>query len=78
MLEYILNHILTIKHLGILLLENIHTYGLPRFRGGIAGHDIQRIIYRIIKRMDSFNISRANPWDRSQNHIFGVRFKTVI
>ncbi len=49
--ESILNHILTIKHLKIVVGE--YTYGLPRFRGKL-GHGIQPIIYRMLKRMDSF------------------------
>ena len=58
--ESILNHILTIKHLRITVGE--YTYGLPRFRGAV-GHGIQPIRYRMLKRMDSFNLSRANLWD---------------
>ncbi len=56
--ESILNHILTIKHLRITVGE--YTYGLPRFLLGAIGHGIQPIIYRMLKRMDSFNLSRAN------------------
>ncbi|HEY6537051.1 MAG TPA: hypothetical protein VIY08_14845 [Candidatus Nitrosocosmicus sp.] len=71
--ESILNHILTIKHLKIMVGE--YTYGLPRFRGTV-GHGIQPIKYRMLKRMDSFNLSRANLWDSfSQNHISRVSFK---
>ncbi len=35
-----------------------YTYGLPSFRGGAVGHGIQPIRYRMLKRMDSYNISR--------------------
>ena len=46
-----------------------YTYGLPRFRGKL-GHGIQPIRYRMLKRMESFNLSRANLWDSvNQNHI---------
>ncbi len=54
--ESILNHILTIKHLRITVGE--YTYGLPRFLGDAVGHGIQPIRYRMLKRMDSFNLSR--------------------
>jgi hypothetical protein len=75
LLESILNHILTIKHLRITVGE--YTYGLPRFLG-ITGHGIQSIIYRMLKRMDSFNPSRANLWDSvCQNYIPGVSFKLL-
>ena len=71
--ESILNHILTIKHLRITVGE--YTYGLPRF-GGAVGHGIKPIRYRMLKRMDSFNLSRANLWDSfSQNNISRVSFK---
>ncbi len=43
LLESSLNHILTIKHLKIIVGE--YTYGLPRFRGKL-GHGIQPIRYR--------------------------------
>jgi hypothetical protein len=56
LLESILNHILTIKHLKIMVGE--YTYGLPRFLGGAVGHGIQPIRYRMLKRMDSFILSR--------------------
>ncbi len=47
--ESILNHILTIKHLKITVGE--YTYGLPRFLlGDVAGHGIQPIRYRMLKR----------------------------
>ena len=73
LLESILNHILTIKHLKITVGE--YTYGLPRFLFAV-GHDIQPIRYRMLKRMDSFNLSRANLWiSFSQNHISMVSFK---
>ncbi len=74
LLESRRNHILTIKHLRITVGE--YTYGLPRFLGDAVGHGIQPIIYRMLKRMDSFNLSRANLWDSfSQNHIPEVSFK---
>jgi hypothetical protein len=73
LLESILNHILTIKHLKITVGE--YTYGLPRFRGAV-GHGIQPIIYRMLKRMDSFTLSRANLWvSINQNNISRVSFK---
>jgi hypothetical protein len=72
--ESILNHILTIKHLRITV--GGYTYGLPRFLFGAIGHGIQPIIYRMLKRMDSFNLSRDNLWDSvSQNQISRVSFK---
>ncbi len=72
--ESILNHNLTIKHLKITVGE--YTYGLPRFRGAAAGHGIQPIRYRMLKRMDSFILSRANLWGSiNQNHISRVSFK---
>ncbi len=54
-----------------------YTYGLPRFLlGGAVGHGIQPIRYRMLKRMDSFILSRANLWDSVyQNHISRVSFK---
>ncbi|HEY6535737.1 MAG TPA: hypothetical protein VIY08_08100 [Candidatus Nitrosocosmicus sp.] len=72
--ESILSHNLTIKHLKITVGE--YTYGLPRFLlDGVAGHGIQPIRYRMLKRMDSFILSRANPWDSVyQNHISRVSF----
>ena len=74
LLESILNYILTIKHLRITVVEG-YTYGLPRFRG-ITGHCIQPIKYRMLKRTESFNLSRANLWvSVSQNHISRVIFK---
>ena len=75
LLESILNHILTIKHLTITVGE--YTYGLPRFRG-ISGHGIQPIRYRMLKRMDSFILSRANLWNSiNQNYIPEVSFKLM-
>ena len=72
--ESILNHILTIKHLKITVVGE-YTYGLPRFLGAV-GHGIQPIRYRMLKRMDSFILSRANLWvSVSQNHISRVSFK---
>jgi hypothetical protein len=74
--ESILNHNLTIKHLRITVGE--YTYGLPRFLFGAAGHGTQPIRYRMLKRMDSYNLSRANLWDSfNQNHISRVSFKLI-
>ena len=68
LLEPILNHILTIKHLKIMVGE--YTYGLPRFLLGILGHGIQPIRYRMLKSMDSFSLLAANLWNScSQNNI---------
>jgi hypothetical protein len=74
LLESSLNHSL-IKHLKITVEE--YTYGLPCFLVvGTVGHRIQPIRYRMLKSMDSFNLSRANIWDSvSQNPISGVSFK---
>jgi hypothetical protein len=73
LLESNLNHILTIKHLKITVGE--YTYGLPRFRGAV-GHGIQPIRYRMLKRMDSFTLSRDNLWvSINQNNISRVSFK---
>ncbi|MER5176003.1 MAG: hypothetical protein ABJB76_02685, partial [Candidatus Nitrosocosmicus sp.] len=67
--------IFTRKHLRITVGE--YTYGLPRFRGKL-GHGIQPIIYRMLKRVDSFNLSRANLWNSvNQNHISRVSFKLL-
>ena len=45
---------------------------------GVVGHGIQPIKYRMLKRMDSFNLSRANLWDScSQNNIPEVSFKLL-
>ena len=72
--ESILNHILTIKHLKITVGE--YTYGLPRFLDGATDQGIHPIRYRMLKRMESFILSRANLWDSfSQNHISKVSFK---
>jgi hypothetical protein len=57
LLESSLNHILTIKHLRITVGE--YTYGLPSFLGKLE-HGIQPIEYRMLKRMDSFNLSTAD------------------
>jgi hypothetical protein len=72
--ESILNHTRTIKHLRTMVGE--YTYGLPRFRC-VTGHGMQPIRYRMLKRMDSFNLSaRDNLWNSfSQNHIPEVSFK---
>jgi hypothetical protein len=56
--ESILNHTRTIKHLRTMVGE--YTYGLPRFLDGAVGHGILPIRYRMLKRMDSFNLSTAN------------------
>jgi hypothetical protein len=75
LLESILNHILTIKHLKIMVGEYI--YGLPRFRG-LTGHGMQPIKYKILKRMDCFTLSRANLWvSIYQNNIPEVSFKLL-
>jgi hypothetical protein len=73
--ESILNHILTIKHLEI-TVDREYTHGLPHFLISAAGHGTQPIRYRMLKRMESFNLSRANLWDSfSQNNISRVSFK---
>ena len=74
LLESSRNHNLTIKHLIITVGE--YTYGLPRFFG-ILGHDgIQPIRYRMLKSMDSFNLSKANLCNSfGQNNIPEVSFK---
>ena len=75
-MESILNHILTRKHLKIIVGE--YTYGLPRLFLGAVGHGMQPIRYRMLKRMDSFNLSRANLWNScSQNNIPEVSFKLL-
>ncbi len=72
LLESVLNHILTIKHLTI-TVGGEYTYGLPRLGSSAIGHGIKPIIYRMLKRMDSFNLSRANLWvSINQNHISRV------
>ena len=69
------NHNLTMKHLKITVGE--YTYGLPRFRG-ISSYGIQPIRYRMLKRMNPFNLLRANLWDSfNQNHIPEVSFKLL-
>ncbi|MER5174835.1 MAG: hypothetical protein ABJB76_11180 [Candidatus Nitrosocosmicus sp.] len=76
LLESSLNHVLAIKHLKITVGE--YTYGLPRFLGSKLGHGIQPIRYRMLKRVDSFILSRVNLWDSfSQNHISRVSFKLL-
>ena len=77
LLESILNHNLTIKHLRITVGE--YTYGLPRFLGdAVVGHGIQPIRYRMLNRMDSFILSRDNLWDSfNQNYISMVSFKLI-
>src|SRR6478752_5984071 len=75
LLESILNHTRTIKHLTITVGEYI--YGLPRFRGKL-GHGIQPVRYRMLKSMDSFSLSRANLSNSlNQNHIPEVSFKLL-
>jgi hypothetical protein len=59
LLESILNHILTIKHLRI-MVDREYAYGLPRFLLGVTGHGMQPIRYRMLKRMDSPILARAN------------------
>jgi hypothetical protein len=44
------------KHLEITVGE--YTYGLPRFLLNAIGHGMQPIRYRMLKRMDPFNLSR--------------------
>jgi hypothetical protein len=57
------------------MVDKEYTYGLPRFLLGATGHFMQPIIYRMLKRMDSFNLARANLWDRvSQKNISRVSF----
>ena len=52
-----------------------YTYGLPRFLG-VIGHGIQPIRYRMLKRVDSFILPRANLWASvNQNHVSRVSFK---
>ncbi|HXT84843.1 MAG TPA: hypothetical protein VN704_11035, partial [Verrucomicrobiae bacterium] len=73
--ESTLNHNLTIKHRRITVGE--YTYGLPRFFDAV-GHGIQPIKYRMLKRMDSFNLLRANLWDSvNQNYFSRVSFKLM-
>ncbi|HXS60416.1 MAG TPA: hypothetical protein VN703_06340, partial [Candidatus Sulfopaludibacter sp.] len=60
LLESSPNHkIFTIKHLKITVVGE-YTYGPPGSLSGKLGHGIQSIKYRILKRMDSFNLSRVN------------------
>ena len=55
-----------------------YIYGLPRFLDGKLLHGIQLIRYRMLKRMDSFNLS-SNLWDSvNQNHIQGLALSYVI
>jgi hypothetical protein len=76
-LESTLNQTLTIKHLKITVGE--YTYGLPRFFFALAGQGIQPIRYRMLKSMDSFNLSRANLWDSfGQDNIPEVSFKLYV
>ena len=53
-----------------------YTYGLPRFLlGDAAGHGIQPIKYRMLKRIDSFILSETNLWDSyNQNISLEVNF----
>ncbi|MER5175661.1 MAG: hypothetical protein ABJB76_02865 [Candidatus Nitrosocosmicus sp.] len=76
LLESSRNHNLTTKHLRITVGE--YTYGLPSFLLGATGHGIQPIKYRMLKRMDSFNLLRANLWfSVYQNNIPEVSFKLL-
>ncbi len=77
LLESILNHNITIKHLKIMVVGE-YIYGLPRFLlGDATGHGTQPTRYRMLKRMDSFNLS-TNHWNSfSQNNIPEVRFKLL-
>jgi hypothetical protein len=53
-------------------------YGLPRFFGAVGHNGIQPIRYRMLKRMDSFNLSGANLWSScSQNNNPEVSFKLL-
>ncbi len=73
LLESSRNHILTIKYLRI-MVGGEYTYGLPRFLVGILGHGIQPIKHRMLKRVDSFILSRSNLWNScSQNNIPEVK-----
>ena len=56
-----------------------YTYGLPRFLlGDAVGHGIQSIKYRMLKRMDSFILSRSNLLDSyNQNISLEVSFKLL-
>ena len=55
-----------------------YTYGLPRVLFGILGHGIQPIGYRMLKRVDSFILSRDNLWvSVYQNHISRVSVKLI-
>ncbi len=59
-MESILNHILTINLLKITVGGGGELkYGLLRFLCAV-GHGVQPIKYRMLKRMDSFNLSRTN------------------
>ncbi len=77
LLESSRNHNLTIKHLKITVGE--YTYGLPRLLlGGMLGYGIPPIRYRMLKIMDSFNLSRVNLWvSISQNNVSMVSFKLL-
>ncbi len=56
-----------------------YTYGLPRFLVvDKVGHGIQPIRYRMLKRMDSFILSRDNLWGSiNQNNVSRVSFKLL-
>ncbi len=49
------------------------------FLVGVVGHSIQSMRYRMLKRMDSFILSRDNLCDSfSQNNVSMVSFKLYI
>ena len=76
LLESSRNHFLIIKQVKIIVGE--YTYGLPGLFLGAVGHGMQPIRYRMLKRMDSFNLLWANLWDSvSQNHISKVSLKLL-
>ncbi len=76
LLESILNHILTIKHLRITVGE--YTYGLPRFLlGDAVGHGIQPIRYRMLKRWIPLIYQELLWVSVYQNHISRVSFKLL-
>ena len=65
-----------IKHLRI-TVGGEYVYGLSRFLG-VIGHGIQPIIYRMLKRINSFNLFRAIIWvNVSQNTSPWTRFKLI-
>ena len=78
LLEFSRNNNLTIKYLKI-MVDREYSYGLPRFLlGGMLGHDIQPIVYKMLKSVDSLNLLTANLWNRcSQNNIPEIIFKLL-